>query len=111
MAHRIIEIDWTKKTFEKVEVGDTVEVHGKRSGKFEFRFPGNVPFDETSAEETERKANGKKLPDKSTFTIAEKARSKRFEFDCFLDDKQVPLQGEGAGGGNAQVEIGVEPID
>ena len=109
MAHKVIRIDWTKKTFERVEVGDTVEVRSEKSGKFEFRFPGDVPFDETLAEETERIGKGKKQSDGATFTIAEKARSRRFEFDCFLDGELVPLQGEEPG--NAQVEIGVEPID
>ena len=111
MAHRDIEIDWTAPTVAKVDVGDTVTIAGKRSGKFEFRFPDEVPFEETPEEKDGRRNLERRSPDGSTFTISPKARKQTFHFDCFLDGVKQPLQGNGAGKGNAQGQLGVGPDD
>ena len=111
MAHVVGEIDWTKATSIKVEVGDTVEILGKRSGVFTFHFADDVPYIETAEESHTRKVLGKRSPEGFSFAIAPHARSRKYLLNCFLDGEKVPLQGEGAGQGNAQLQIGVEPQD
>jgi len=77
VAHHDIVINWTKKEFTKLKVGDTFSITSIDPGTFEFAFPGTLPFSDPGDKARRRKT--------SQFTATAPGKH---PYDCFLNGKK-----------------------